>query len=91
MIPRIFRLQKPRQFTYHPVFYDRTKEAREKREKTILAQMGEKKEGDYVPVIQKGSFRHFHGAEKRNPLHSSVGLYIILILICLLAYFLFFR
>ncbi len=88
----MFRQRKPRQFSYKPVFYDQKKEKREERMKKWQAYSKGSDVVDYVPSIQKGSFKNNHRSTRRN-VHtkSNIRLFVIMILLAFLFYILLIR
>jgi hypothetical protein len=57
----LFRTEKPKQFTFHPRFYDERKEALDNQIGAIKKEIEESPDGHYVPNI-RGRMRSRHDA-----------------------------
>jgi hypothetical protein len=98
-LPTIFRLPGYQVFSYKPRFYDKQKEDLKSRVKQAIHEIdgnapGKYPEG-YIPDI-KGRLRNrpvnsFDRIRRRAGRQSNLRLLIILLFLCLLAYFLFFK
>ncbi|HPF94295.1 MAG TPA: hypothetical protein PLV65_10160 [Tenuifilaceae bacterium] len=87
-----FRTPKPKQFSYTPIFYNPDKEAIKEREQQLKQELG--LSDDETPRVSliKGQFRrHYEGKIKgRAKPKASLRLFVILIVLCLIAYYLFY-
>jgi hypothetical protein len=86
----LFRIPKPKQFKYEPIFYDERKEALKQREQQIKQELGIADET--LPRISniKGKFKSQFKRNKTADKKSNVRLAIILVVLIVLAYFFFF-
>ena len=89
-LPRFFKLAKPRQFHYEPLYYDERKEKLQERIKEIEQKMGVRLEGKYSRKLGKGSFSEHRLREKKTKRYSTTRLIIIFIFLLLISYLLFF-
>lgn len=98
MIFRFLHLPKPKKFSFKPVYYDPEKEEKEERERRIKDELGISEKWDpskpYKAHI-KGQFRKMKGfntksgEEQRRK--SNNRLFLFIVLLAILAYFLFYR
>lgn len=86
----MFRIPRPKQFSYTPIFYDKRKEELKQREQQIKQELGLADET--VPRISniKGKFRSQMKRNKDVKGTSNVRLYIIIAILVVVAYFLFY-
>jgi sugar-specific transcriptional regulator TrmB len=89
-LPRFFRLAKPRQFHYEPVFYDERKEKLQERIRETEQKLGIKLDGDYKRTLTKGSFTSHRIAKKKTNKQSTLRLIIIFLVLVLISYLLLF-
>lgn len=94
---QFFRIRKPKQFSYKPLYYDPLTEAREEREKRINLQTetNDMPEGGYPERI-KGSMRtkkvNFHRHNlKKDARTSNLRLIIIIIILSFLTWYFIFK
>lgn len=86
-----FRTPKPRQFRYKPIYYDQRKEELKEREARIRQEMGlGSDEARYVSNI-KGQFQRKRGQIQQNRAKANKRLLIIVVILAILAYFMFYR
>ena len=85
-----FKLYKPREYKYKPIYYDPKKEAAKERERKLEQEANG--DGSYTPRIQRGSFReqadklkNTRGVHVRQ---SNIRLFIILAILFAIAYYL---
>jgi hypothetical protein len=93
-VPRFFKLHKPKQFEYNPIYWDPEKEEREERIRRIKQEMGVDEEGSSMQrsSIRRGSFRQYkRNAKVRASRSSNIRLIIILAVLFLLSYLIFYR
>ena len=88
-LPRFIKLPEYNRFTYIPRYYDERKEERASRNRKIKEELGIKDENKYVPQI-KGEFRKHYIRKHRAKNQSNVRLIVILIVLSLVAYYLFY-
>jgi hypothetical protein len=89
-IPRFFKLAKPRQFHYEPVYYDERKEKLQERINQIEQKMGVRLDDSYKRTLGKGSFSDYHLRKRKTKAYSTTRMIIILIFLFLIAYLLLF-
>lgn len=89
-LPRFFRLAKPRQFHYEPVYYDERKERLQERIRETEQKLGVKLDGEYKRTLMKGSFTSHRIAKRKTNTQSTLRLIIIFIFLLLLSYLLLF-
>jgi hypothetical protein len=89
-MPRFFRLAKPRQFHYEPIYYDERKEKLQERINQIEHKMGVKLDDSYKRTLGKGSFTNYHLRKRKTKTYSTTRLVIILIFLLILSYLLLF-
>ena len=83
-----FKIPKPRQFNYKPVFYDANKEELKEREQVIKQELGLTDENDPRVSIRNRIRREYN--RKRNvgtDRKSSLRLVIIIMILLAIAYF----
>ena len=92
-VPRFFKLHKPKQFEYNPIYWDPEKEEREERIRQIKHEMGLEIPTDpNRTTIKRGSFRQASKKTKVKATRSSnIRLVIILAVLLFLAYLILFR
>ena len=92
-IPRIFRLNRHRQFNYTPMFYNAEREERERRNLLIAAELKQEQSEKYEfkSGIQRGSMRHYIKSNKRSTRNSSIRLVIIISILFFIAYILLYK
>lgn len=80
-----FSQRKPRQFAYRPLYYDRDKEARDRRRDEILG--AKPVEGDYVPgSILRGRAQQRLIQEQQAPVRRKKSLYLWVVAIALILF-----
>ncbi len=84
----LFRTPKPRQFKYIPIFFDPRKEALKEREQQIRQELGMSDENAPRVSLIRGRFRETYKRSVKGKSKSNIRLIIILIALCLVAYFL---
>ena len=85
-----FKTPKPRQFNYAPIFYDARKEALKEREQLIKQELGiSDKDVPRVSLI-KGRMRGYYKRTAQDKAKSSLRLIVIMVILLLIAYFLFY-
>lgn len=89
-LPRFFKLAKPRQFHYEPVFYDERKEKMQERIREIEQKVGVKLDGEYKRTLTKGSFAAHRLTKRKTSKQSTIRLMIIFIILVIISYFLLF-
>jgi hypothetical protein len=90
-LPRFFRLAKPRQFHYEPIYYDERKEKMQERIRRVEQKMGIKvDDGQLKRTIERGSISSRHLGRKKTSRQSTLRLIIIFIFLLLISYLLFF-
>lgn len=62
--------EKPKQFTYIPIFYDKQKEELNERIKQVQKEMDKSEDGQYTPNF-KGQFKRRHEAFYGQPVKKS--------------------
>jgi len=90
-IPRFFKLSKPKQFNYQPLYYDPVKEAKEDREKRIKRETGTLSGEGYTPRITRGAMREYFKRENQAKKQSNIRLILIMIALLFIAYLLLLR
>ena len=90
-IPRFFKLPKPKQFNYQPLYYDPVKEAKEERKKKIGRELGVIEGDSHSGRITRGSMREYFRRETKARRQSNIRLVIIIIVLFFVAYLLLFR
>lgn len=89
-----FKLDKPKQFNYEPLYYDERKEQLQERIRNIEIEMGKKPEGgtvEFKRTLVRGSFSRYRTIRKKHQRQSSIRLLIIIILLIIVVYLLFYR
>ena len=90
-MPGFFKLRKPKQFQYKPLFYDPVKERREERNREIARELGINQDEVYSSRLAPGSFRsHLRTAGKQKT-YTNMRLLVIVAILLFLAYFLLYR
>jgi len=85
-----FKLNKHRQFTYKPIFYDPQKEEFEERVKKVKAELGMfYNELPYVPKFTRGSFRKYSKVLNKEYKKSLIRIIVITLILILLVYLFF--
>ncbi|MGL4227207.1 MAG: hypothetical protein ACRC13_05365 [Tannerellaceae bacterium] len=93
-----YQNRKPRKFGHKPIFYDERKEALEERVVKIKKELGEMPEEEFQPTV-KGSFvegtshikkKQMRGQTIDSRVSTNIRLAVILILLLILAGYLFF-
>lgn len=88
-----FKLYKPREYGYRPIYYDPKKEAMKERMKQREAEKNMEESGtEYKPVIKRGTFREMAQNNRKTRLEevrkSNIRLILILSIMLLILYFL---
>jgi len=90
-VPRLFKLSKPKQFNYRPLYYNQDKEELEERIRNIEAEVrAEQQGGEYSPRIRKGYMREKFTRGTKAKKDSNRRLLIIMVILAVLAYVLFY-
>jgi hypothetical protein len=89
-MPRFFKLAKPRQFHYEPVFYDERKERMQERIREMEQKMGVQIDGQYKRTLTKGSFASRRIRKGKTSKQSAIRLIVIIIFLLLISYLLLF-
>ena len=90
-LPRFFRLAKPRQFHYEPIYYDERKEKMQERIREAEKKMGVNlDDGQFKRTIIRGSISERRLGKKKTSRQSTIRLIIIFIFLLLISYLLFF-
>lgn len=96
-----FKTQKPRSFNYKPLYYSPEKEAREERRKELLSQRGifeddsktgGKDSNEYRPgqyIASKRQSRVESSYDKSRGNSSKIRLLALVVIVCLLGYWIF--
>ncbi len=92
-IPRFFKIAKPRQFNYTPLYHDPDKEDLEDRIRAIKQEMGiEVSDIKRSTTIKRGSFRKYSkNAKRKANRESNLRLIMIVAVLLILAYLIFYR
>lgn len=84
-----FKTPRNKKFNYKPVYWDKTREEREKRMKTALEQSEDGK--DYKDALrERMAMRWKRSAGARTRRDSNVRLVVILVVVSLVFYYIFF-
>ncbi len=90
-----FKLYKPREYGYRPIYYDPKKEAMKERMKQAEVEkntVDAAADSDYKPSIKRGTFREMAQQNKRTRMNemrkSNIRLVLILAFLLLIVYFL---
>jgi hypothetical protein len=89
-----FKLPKPKQFNYEPLYYDERKEQLQERIRNIEIEMGKNPEGGTVEIkrtLGRGSFAKYRTIRRKHQRQSSIRLIIIIAVLFLIIYLLFYR
>ena len=86
-----FKLNKHKEFSYTPLFYDKEKEEFNERVNRIKEELGIENSIEFKTNIRRGTMRHNVQETKRQNRSSSVRLIIIIVLLLALAYLFLFR
>lgn len=88
----LFRTPKPKKFKYTPIFYDPDKEALKEREQQIRQEMGLADENTPRVSLIKGQMRSYYKRKVRTARggKTNLRLVIIIIILCAIAYYLFY-
>jgi hypothetical protein len=89
-LPRFFKLDKPRQYHYEPVYYDERKERLQEKMREVEKKMGVQSDGQFTRSLGRGSFsgRHLRGKKTRK--QSTIRMIAIFIFLLLISYLLLF-
>lgn len=90
---KFFYIPKNKKFNFKPRYYDEQKEDLEKRVEQIRREMGVSDDDPnkpYVSTIRKGQMRGYLKKAGKQTKHSSGRLIIILIVLFIIAYFIFY-
>lgn len=92
-IPRIFKLNRHRQFNYMPLFYNAEREERERRNLLIAEELKQEQteKYEYKSGIRRGSMRHYIKANKRSQRNSTIRLVVIVTILFFIAYILLYK
>lgn len=86
-----FRVPKPRQFKYEPIFYDERKEALKLREQQIKQELGLADPNEPRVSNIKGRMREYYKHNLRHKSRGNIRFIITLIILCILMYFLLYH
>ena len=89
-----FKLNKPKQFNYEPLYYDERKEQLQERIRNIEIEMGKNPVGGTAEIkrtLVRGSFSKYRTIRRKHQRQSSIRLLIIMILLITIIYLLFYR
>ncbi len=88
----LFRTPKPKQFKYRPIFYDPAKEELKKREQQIKQELGLADENTPRISLIKGQMRGYYNRKVRTARDgkTNLRLVVIIIILCAIAYYLFY-
>jgi hypothetical protein len=89
ILSSFFRPPKYKRFHYEPLYYNKEKEEREKRNRWIIQEVKNVSNENYVSNI-KGAFRQHHEATAKIKHRANSRFVIILGILLLIAYFLIF-
>jgi hypothetical protein len=89
-LPRFFRVTKPRQFHYEPVFYDERKERMQERTSMTEQQKGISHEGQFRRTLTRGSISSRYLGKRKTVKQSAIRLIIIFLFLLLITYLLLF-
>lgn len=90
-LPRFFRLAKPRQFHYEPLYYDEQKEKMQERIRRAEQKTGNMaNDFQFKRTFERGSISSRHLGRKKTSRQSTIRLIIIFIFLLLISYLLFF-
>jgi len=89
-LPTFFRMAKPRQFHYEPVFYDERKERMQERISMAGQKKGINPEGKFRRTLTRGSISLRHLGKRKNAKQSIIRLIIIFLFLLLISYLLLF-
>ena len=87
-LPRFFRLAKPRQFHYEPVFYDERSEKMQERIREAEKRPGVSSDGQFKSTLTRGSISSRHHVKTRTGNKSAIRLIIIFLFLLLISYLL---
>jgi cytochrome c-type biogenesis protein CcmH/NrfG len=87
-----FKTPKPKRFEYTPQYYDARKEALQEREKQIKQEMGLADDDAQRVSLIRGQMRRQYEQKMKGRINkgSSLRLVVIFIILCLLAYYMFY-
>jgi hypothetical protein len=88
----LFRTPRPKQFKYTPIFWDPNKEALKLREQQIKQEMGIADEDRPRVSLIRGQMRGYYERKVKGnrSAKSSLRLVVILVILSLIAYYLFY-
>jgi hypothetical protein len=89
-LPRFFKLAKPRQFHYEPVYYDERKERLQEKIREVEQKMIIQSNGQFKRTPGTGLFSARHLRGKKTGKQSTIRLIIIFIFLLLISYLLLF-
>jgi hypothetical protein len=90
-LPNFFRLAKPRQFHYEPVYYDERKGKMQARINTSEQKKGIDQEGQFRRTLTRGSISSRHMGKRKTAKQSIIRLIIIFLVLILMSYLLLLR
>jgi len=86
---KFFHLQKNKQFSYKPRYYDERKEQRKEREKNILQEIEDEKLGK--PRLTKEDMANYIKLTRRTKKKSNIMLFVIFAILLEIFYMFFFN
>jgi hypothetical protein len=88
----LFRTPRPKQYEYKPIFYDPRKEALKKREQQLKQELGLADENTPRVSMIRGQIRRQYEGKIRGKGNraTNLRLVVIFIILCLIAYYLFY-
>ena len=90
----LFKLPKHRNFQFTPRYYDEDKEERDERnariEAEVKAEQGLREKGEYVTNLRGKFRRELDHADAQRTSASNIRLILIIMVLCAIAYFLFY-
>jgi hypothetical protein len=87
-LPRFFKLAKPRQFHYEPVFYDELNEKMQERIREAEKRLGVSPDGQFKRTLTRGSISSRHLGKTKTGKKSAIRLIIIFLFLLLISYLL---
>jgi hypothetical protein len=87
-LPRFFKLSKPRQFHYEPVFYDERRERMQERIREAEQKLDVKSDGQFRRTLTRGSISSRHPGKRKTARQSTIRLIIIFLFLLLISFLL---